>query len=137
MLTRKQKLLIGLASLALLAAVPLTGRAQDYSSSYAELYPTEIEPLASGWAEWQEWDVDHRPPLRPFLTVEVEDVYSTERVKVLIHRSESTTYDFVGLIQLTDGSGYLMRRTWYVNPGDEILIVDEATDVLLLWGIFE
>jgi hypothetical protein len=129
--------LAGLIALALMAAGTGIARAQESPALDAVLYPTEIEPLASGSAEWQGWDFEIRPPRRPFLYVEVQGIDSTESVQVLIHPPESEDYRLVGVIQLTDGSGQLGRTNWYVNPGDEILVVDEATDALLLWGVFE
>jgi hypothetical protein len=134
MLAINRILLVALAALTVLAASPATAPAQEYLG--ADLQPTEAEPLASGWAEWTlDWDIRWHPII--ILDVQVQDIYSTSTVQVLIHRPGTESCALVGVIYLTDGSGHLTRRNWYVIPGDQILIVDESTGTLLLWGIFE
>jgi hypothetical protein len=101
----------------------------------AKLYPTDIEPFASGEAIYGFNEFGHR--LDYFFSVHVEGIDSTDLVAVLVLDQPNP---FVGLIFLTDGAGDLLRDSKQgdrIPEGNDVLIVDAWTGTPLLSGSFK
>ena len=117
-------------ALCLLAALPLTVRADDVTHE-ATLKTTGVDPDAHGTAKFE---VKNDNRLR--LKIEVEDIFSTDVVAVFING------DFLTFIGLSGGRGELKLDTDdgdvvpVINTGDVIDIADATNGTLLLEGVF-
>jgi hypothetical protein len=122
-----------LPAVALLVAVVGEVRADVTFLHRAQLYPTDIEPFATGRV------FDYETVGYPFnagLAVHVRNISTTDSVDVLINN------EYLATIPLMDGSGdmELMGQLYtdvpFINHGDVVDIVNSYDGTLLLEGIF-
>jgi hypothetical protein len=102
----------------------------------AFLYPTDLEPDASGLSVFGYYQIGHN--LYERFSVHVDGLQ--DRTSVVVVMPDDPQNPYVGLIELSDGSGDLLRDSGQgdrIPEGSTVWILDAWTGDLLLEGHFE
>lgn len=131
----KLKTWSGLAAVVLLGSVVGSAFAQP-PDRLAILYPTDLEPDASGLSVFGYYQVG-RDLYRTF-SVHVDGLQ--DRTFVVVVMPDDPDNPYVGLIELSDGSGDLRRDSAQgdrIPGGQTVWVLDAWTGDLLLEGMFQ
>jgi hypothetical protein len=126
-----RKLFLFIVPLVALGGVPGIARAQEIRFR-ADLMATGADPLASGHADWR---LDTQNGQRR-LSVEIEDVASTDRVRIIVGRRTIGFLNIVngfGDLNLDSTQGHLIPRA---GPGTPVEVRRASDNVLILTGAF-